>query len=261
MKRFLPVMILFFFLFSLFSSCGDVSNETREINGKTYRLTFSDDFEGGKLNKKKWEICPEWDRQDAGGRWDNDMVSLRDGYLVLTASMEGDTPVSGAVRTKGHFAQKQGYFEASMSLQKAPGFWGAFWLMDPDMKDEKGNGAADGAEIDIMESFDAASGGINHAIHWDGYGPDHQSESYSRHRTALYEGFHTYALEWTENEYIFYIDGEETWRTDYPGMCEHELYLKLTTEFGSWAGSYDPAQLPDEVLVDYVHVYQAIPEK
>ncbi len=260
MRRFLSLLLASLLLITLLPSCGE-PRETREINGKTYELTFSDEFEGDKLNKKKWELCPEWDRQDAGGRWDHDMTSVRDGHLVLTASMEDGTPVSGAVRTKGLFSQCQGYFEASMQLQHAPGFWGAFWLMDPLMKDEKGNGAVDGAEIDIMESYDAFSGGINHAIHWDGYGPDHQSESYSRHRTALYEGFHTYALEWTETEYIFYIDGEEIWRTDYPGICENELYLKLTIEFGSWAGSYDESQLPDEILVDYVHVYQAVPEK
>lgn len=261
MKRCFSFLFLFALIVSLLASCGGSAPETREINGKTYELIFSDEFEGSKLNKKKWELCPEWDRQNAGGRWDNDMVSLRDGYLVLTASMEDGTPVSGAVRTKGLFEQNQGYFEASMKLQSAPGYWSAFWLMDPNMKDEEGNGAVDGAEIDIMESFDAFSGGINHAIHWDGYGAYHESISYSRHRTALYEGFHTYALEWTADQYIFYIDGEVSWRTDYPGMCENALYLKLTTEFGTWAGSIDEDTLPDEVLVDYVHVYREVPKK
>ena len=236
MKKALSFLLVFASLLTLLPACAKEETEEREINGKKYVLTFVDEFEGNKLDKKKWELCPEWQRQDLGGYWDDDMVSLRDGNLVLTASIREDgTPISGAVRSRGKFA---------------------FWLMDSDMKNEPGNGAADGAEIDIMESFDIYSGRINHAIHWDGYNEYHKSTGHEVQDPSLYEGFHLFALEWTDTEYIFFVDGKETWRTSSPGMCENALYLKLTTEFGNWAAPLIKEQYPDEFLVDYVRVYK-----
>ena len=256
MVRGIPVMLL---VALLLCSCAQERPQIREINGKKYELVFADDFDEKKLDGSKWELCPEWQRQDVGGYWDDSMVSLRDGNLVLTAGFREDgTPISGAVRSRGRFSQNKGYFEARCRLQKASGFWSAFWLMDPDMRDEPGRGAEDGAEIDIMESFDVHSGGINHAIHWDGYGEHHQSAVKAVYDPAYYEDYHLFALEWTDTEYIFYIDGEETWRTSDPGMCENELYLKLTTEFGSWAAPIIPEQYPDEFLTDYVRVYKLV---
>ena len=257
MKKFFSILLVFASLLTLLPACAKEEPEEREINGKKYVLTFFDEFEGSKLDKKKWELCPEWQRQDVGGYWDDGMVSLRDGNLVLTAAIREDgTPVSGAVRSRGKFSQNKGFFEAKCKLQKASGFWAAFWLMDEDMKNEPGNGAADGAEIDIMESFDIYSGGVNHAIHWDGYNEYHKSATQAVYDPAFYEGYHLFALEWTDEEYIFYIDGKETWRTSSPGMCENALYLKLTTEFGSWAAPLIKEQYPDEFLVDYVRVYK-----
>ena len=54
----------------------------------------------------------------------------------------------------------------------------------------------------------------------------------------------------------FYIDGKETWRTSEPGICNQPGYLKLTTEFGSWAKPIVPEELPDCVRVDWVRVYE-----
>ncbi|MBQ2749036.1 MAG: glycoside hydrolase family 16 protein [Clostridia bacterium] len=233
--------------------------EVREINGKQYVETFYDDFDGRKLDTTKWELCPEWQRQDAGGYWDHDMISLKDGNLVVRAALEDGVPKSGAIRSRGLFSQNQGYFEIRCTLQTAKGYWFAFWLMDENMQSVSGNGAEDGAEIDIMESHDI-TGCINHAIHWDGYENFHKSESMIHYDPAMYEGYHTYALEWTDSEYIFYVDGVESWRTSYPGMCQNPLYLKISSEFGTWAGSYDPAEFPSDVFVDYVKVFAVAPE-
>ena len=51
-------------------------------------------------------------------------------------------------------------------------------------------------------------------------------------------------------------DGKETWRTAGGGVCQHPAYLKLTTEFGSWAAPIVPEQLPDHCRVDWVRVWQ-----
>ncbi len=233
-----------------------------EINGESYELTFFDDFEGDKLNSLKWSLCPEQKRQDVGGYWHDSQTRLDGkGNLVLSADIdENGTPVSGAVRTSWKFKQARGYFEIRCKLQQSKGFWGAFWLMCDEINNV-GNGASDGAEIDIFESHDVNGGGINHAIHWDGYGDSHKMISKSV-GTDCYDGeFHTFSLLWTDTEYIFYIDGEETYRLSegdegFPGSCEVRCYLKITTEFGSWAGKYDKDELPDSIVVDYVKVYQ-----
>ena len=39
-------------------------------------------------------------------------------------------------------------------------------------------------------------------------------------------------------------------------ICEVPAYVKLTAEFGTWAGEIKPEELPDCVLVDWVRVYR-----
>ncbi len=229
---------------------------TLTVGGRTYTLTFEDDFDGDKLDAKKWALCPEWKRQDVGGYWRNSEVEVRDGNLWLRARIDDDgTPVSGAVRTLGCFEQAYGYFECRMMFPATTGFWGAFWMMCGSVGTEDGT-AVSGAEIDIIESGECARRGVNHAIHWDGYGSAHKSVSkVLAKRADLYEGWHTYGFQWTEDAYIFYIDGEETWRTSEPGICEKAGYMKLTTEFGSWAAPIVPEELPDFCRVDWVRAW------
>jgi len=78
---------------------------------------------------------------------------------------------------------------------------------------------------------------------------------------GLYEGFHTYACLWTPDEYVFYVDGKETWRTSAGGVCQVSSYLKITAEAAEWAGHAQDADLPDYLIVDYVKVYNCLSEK
>ncbi len=232
------------------------------LNGESYRLTFLDDFDGGELDLGKWSFCPEQRRQDAGGYWDNSQTRLDgEGNLVLSATIREDgRPISGAIRSIRKFEQRMGYFECRAKLQSAPGFWGAFWIMNREMNNNiDNNSARDGVEIDIFESNSVPEGAINHAIHWDGYGKAHKSTAHSEKNVDFYDGnFHTFGMLWDEDGYTFYIDGRQTWEVkgDVPGSCELPCYLKLSVEFGSWAGKPDPAQLPDAIWVDYVKVYE-----
>ena len=252
------------------SSAFVMPGDTRVINGKTYHLTFKDDFEGNALDTTKWDYCPNWGRGDLNpqGRWDDSMAWVADGCLHLGVSLDSNgVPISGAVRTlkKNYgstlFQQCKGYFECRCQLQKVRGFWGAFWLMTRTGMDNGNNkdGAVDGAEIDIFESWGLPFDRVNHGIHWDGYGPNSAGSKTPPANSidGLYQGFHTFGLEWTDTEYIFYIDGKVTYRTSEGGICNVPAYLKLTIECGTWAGTLEKAKLPDEILVDYVRVWQA----
>ena len=143
--------------------------------------------------------------------------------------------------------------QRKVKLQKQPGHWSAFWLFNNSVG-KIGDQGRDGSEIDIMEK-PWLDDRINHAIHWDGYGKEHRSTGKVSHVQNVMEGFHTFSLLWTPTEYVFYVDGKETWRTKAGGVCQVPLYIKLSDEVGDWAGDIKKVKLPDEFLVDYVRVY------
>ena len=149
--------------------------EKKIIAGREYTLTFEDTFDNDNLDLTKWELCPQQRRQDLGGYWNDAMTEVKDGNLILWAKLADDgTPISGAVRSRGIFEQAYGYFECRMKMHRTTGFWGAFWMMCGNVGKVDGS-AVSGAEIDIIESGERARNGVNHAIHWDGYGEHHKS--------------------------------------------------------------------------------------
>ena len=128
--------------------------------------------------------------------------------------------------------------------------------------------AADGVEIDIIESINNEANACNHALHWDGYGDDHKQAGPGQFFDKnIYDGqFHTFALERTPEYYVFYIDGKETWRAsaDVCAPCPEDGYIKLTVEAAEWAGAGTDASisaLPADMLVDYVRVYREKPQQ
>ena len=116
----------------------------------------------------------------------------------------------------------------------------------------------DGTEIDIMEK-PWREDKVQHALHWNGYGEGHKSEGKIAEVPGVSQGWHTFGLRWTPEEYVFYVDGSETWRTAAGGICQVPVYVKLTEEIGEWGGKISEAILPDQFRVDYVRVYQEKP--
>ena len=245
-----------------FSSAMTLTDEGeyKFFEGNCYMLSFEDNFEGTELDPTKWEKAPEWHRQDLNNYWCDDMSYLDgEGNLILEMSYdsEKDRFNSGAVQSEGLFEQTCGYFEIRCTLNNKPGYWTAFWLMSDDVMSEI-NGGKDGTEIDIYESPFHDKKQIQHTLNWDGYGKMHKSEG-KVVNADVYDGqYHTFGLIWTEKEYVYFIDGEETWRTDAKkarGTCEVPLYMIISAETGGWTDIPDPEALPDSIKVDYVRVY------
>jgi hypothetical protein len=90
---------------------------------------------------------------------------------------------------------------------------------------------------------------VQHALHWDGYGEAHKSEGRVATVPGVMEGWRTFSLWWKTDEYVFYVDGKETWRASAGGVCQVPLYIKLSDEIGSWAGDIAQARLPDQFIV------------
>lgn len=263
LKRFsAAVAVIVAMLFPQQAQPAEDSYKNIEIEGKNYTLVFEDNFEGNDLDETKWERCPQWKRQDLNNYWDDKMSYLDgEGNLIIEMSYDksSDRFLSGGVRSKGKFEQAYGYFEIRCTVNTVPGCWTAFWLMGETVGDET-RGGKNGTEIDIMETPYLEKGEVQNTLNWDGYGSAHKSLG-NVSKVNIYDGeYHTFALLWTEKEYVFYTDGRETWRTgasEAQGTCEVPLYLKITSETGSWTGIPAPKDLPDYMKVDYVRVYRS----
>ena len=244
---------------SAVSSPADEAPSSVVLDGKEYFLTFEDNFDGDKLDPMKWQLCPEQRRQDLNNYWSNQMTRLDgEGNLVISMTYDrlNDRFLSGGVRTKGLFEQAYGYYEIRCKVNTVPGYWTAFWLMNDSVVSEA-EGGIDGTEIDIMETAYCEQGKVQHTLNWDGYGAAHKALGQVVD-AEVYDGeYHTFALLWKRREYVFFIDGKETWRTRGADArtCEVPLYLKITTETGGWTGTPDPRDLPDSMVIDYVRVY------
>lgn len=230
------------------------------VDGRRLSLTFEDDFDGAELDPAKWSRADEMKRQDKENYWDDSMSRLNGrGELVISARTERDTGniLTGAAWTKGLFEQTYGYYEIRTTLNTVPGYWTAFWLMTDNAASEE-NGGRDGTEIDVYESAYYNEGLVQHTLHWDGYAAAHRSVGTTA--PLEYDGeYHTFGVLWTPEEYVFYVDGAETWRTDADeagGTCEVPLYMIISAETGSWTyDKLDKNSLRDRIKIDYVRAY------
>jgi alpha-L-fucosidase len=223
--------------------------------GKGWQLAWTDEFDGKTIDASKWEVLGDWKRRD--GYWVRD-DSYLDGerHLILRTKKDGDRYTCGAVRTKGKFEHRYGYWVCRCKFPEQPGHWPAFWLMT-DGVSKIGDGGRDGTEIDIMEK-PWRDDRTTQNLHWDGYGKEHQSAGTRFSVPGLSEGFHTFGLLWTPQEYVFYVNGQETWRTSAGGVSQVPEFVKLTEEIGTWGGDIKQATLPDSFIVDYVRVYDIV---
>lgn len=226
--------------------------------GRTWKLVWRDEFEGKKLDESKWTAAPDGRRK--GGWWSPRAVRLDGrGHLVIRTFRDGDRVVDGCVSTERKFEHAHGFYVARAKLQSQPGHWSAFWINGRGIH-KVGDGGRDGCEIDIMEK-PWLDDRVQHTLHWDGYGKDHRSAGHVSRVPGVMQGFHTFGLWWKADEYVFYVDGRETWRTAAGGACRVPQYIKLSDEVGDWAGDIGTAKLPDEFVVDHVRVYDLVEKK
>ncbi len=227
--------------------------------GQAWKLVWHDEFAGTVLDASKWNIPVNMRR---GHLWRSESARLDGaGHLDILTEKTADNYATACVRTRGHFEKAFGYFIARCKLPTQVGHWPAFWLFN-DCVGKVGNAGRDGTEIDIIE-LPWRDGRVQQTLHWDGYGQAHQSSAYvSRPPQILDRKFHTFSLWWTPEEYVFYVDGRESWRSRAGGVCQVPLYLKLSEEIPEglvgWAGDITKAKLPDHFIVDYVRVYDVV---
>lgn len=225
-----------------------------------YKLVWSDEFEGRELDATKWKNRYPGIRKDGV----NDPAATfldGDGHLILTCTRKEEKIHVNMICTDGLFESRYGYFEARVQFQTQEGWWPGFWLMGNGVAaPDKGKGMVDdtgrnGTEIDIFEYLRIRGDQIQHALHWNGYGEFHKSVGSHPRVPGLMSGFHTIGCEWTPERYVFYVDGAKTFETN-QAISQVPEYIILSGEVSPWPGDVSRAKLPDQVVFDYVRVWQ-----
>ena len=232
-----------------------------------WSLVWTEDFDGETIDEATWSRVP-----NGKSNW-NDMMSQRpdlayieDGQLVLLGKVNDgrsdDTTafVTGGVLSKGKKSFKLAKFEVKAKFNSAGGFWPALWLMpDCDIS------WPDAGEIDIMEhlnhdSFVYQTVHSHYSLNVDDSNPPHYSTA-----PIDRDGWNIYAAEVYQDSVCLYTNGAKT--LTYPRVegLEHQFpwadfpfYIILSNQLeGSWVGKVDnPAQLPSELRVDWIKVYE-----
>lgn len=234
-----------------------------------WTLVWEEDFDSTALDPAVWS------RIERGPHDWNDMMTtadtcyeLRDGNMVLKGinayEGDGDTVpfLTGGIFTKDKKGFENGRLEVCAKLQGAQGAWPAIWMLPFD------NSAwPNGGEIDIMErlSHDTIAYQTIHTYWANILGNDSVPRKGSTGPLKP-DDYNVYAVEMYPDSLCFYINDYKTFT--YPRLPElpdslqqfpytQPFYLLIDMQLGgSWVGEVDPAQLPVEMLVDWVRFYQ-----
>ncbi len=250
----------------------------------TYSLVWYDEFNGTSLNTADWNYdigtgCPSlcgWGNNELQ-YYRSENVAVSDGRLTITAKSEtfgGSLFTSGKIHTKGKQYFTYGRMEMRAKIPTGGGMWPAFWMLPEN--DVYGGWAASG-EIDIMEAANATDY-INGTIHYGGAWPNNAftGGSYNPGGVNFSDDFHVYAIEWEPNIIRWYVDGvlysnktNTQWHSDgAPGNplapFDQDFYVILNAAVGgNYTGCTNSgcitASLPQHYVIDYVRVYQDIP--
>jgi beta-glucanase (GH16 family) len=254
---------------------GKAVGYTYDEDNLNYELVWSDEFDyQGKPDATKWSY-------DVGGTgWGNselqyytpgDNVLVEDGYLRIIAKKEDFNALkytSTRMVTKGKGDWLYGKFDVRAKIPWGRGTWPASWMLPTDWKY---GGWPRSGEIDIMEHVGFAQGQIHGTVHTNAY--NHMKGTQvgkTITRETVSEEFHVYSVEWLPDKIKFFIDDklyfvykpsnlvEVPTENEWPFDQAFHLILNIAIG-GSWGGArgVDDSIFPQEMVIDYVRVYQS----
>ncbi len=238
----------------------------------TYRV-WSDEFTyEGAPDPEKWGYDTGgdgWGNQELQYYTDSrDNSLVKDGILTIKAIKTNGNWTSARLVTKGKGDWLTGRIEVSAKLPSGRGTWPAIWMLPTNQV--YGTWPKSG-EIDIMEHVGYDMGTIHGTIHTEAYNHSIGTQlggSVDVENAA--SQFHVYAIDWTEEEIIWYVDGAEYFRVENPDKTykewpfDQKFHLILNIAIGgTWGGAegIDPELDEATMEIDYVRVFQKeIPE-
>lgn len=116
-------------------------------------------------------------------------------------------------------------------------------------------------EIDIYEVYGAGQARtvlLNH--HYIEAGVrKHEEQRFTLTSGTFADGWHTFGLAWQPGLLVWYVDGVERHRHAQHVPAEDMVLFLATEVMGGWTGDPDSGTWPQDHLVDYVRVYEAVP--
>lgn len=235
--------------------------------GSDYRMVFNDEFDGpdnSAPNTGYWHTSPKgtsaWDRFIST---DPRVAFVRDGNFVAHAAIHyGENEMkSGAIESSGKYSFQYGRIEARILTNKHTGNFPAFWLMPENQK----QAWPKEGEIDIWEQINSEDKSY-HTVHtnWT-YNLKHSGNSGSK--DVSMDRYHTYTLDWSPAQLIWYVDGEQAFiynkstnqseldQGQWPFDRPFYIILNQSVGKGDWAANPDN-NYTYETLFDWVRVYQ-----
>lgn len=184
----------------------------------SWKLTFSDDFNGKSVNWKKWTDRSSSQSDNGHGNKKNQQLewnrrsncSVSKGVLTQTAKRQNVKSPSGVkykwtsclVTTTPSFAFQYGYIEIRSKLPSGKGFWPSFWTwQSPD------NGVW--TETDVYEFFSDNP----KALYVAQQSGRADGCTVKKHGFNPSKGFHVYGADITPTGTVFYIDGKRVCST------------------------------------------------
>lgn len=243
-----------------------------------WRLIWHETFDGDRLDAANWSHLPASYSNQEKSYYSPSHAIVSDGRLTLLAERktapDGMPYTSGAVTTKGKFAQAYGRFEARIKLPVGRGYWPAFWLM-PEDQVRYGPWPSCG-EIDIMETAGDADAFCG-TLHFGNRNNEHGARGIGSRKLpdgARCDDFNVYALEWEPLGMRWYCNGvlmgaipSTDWHTygptgqrrqPRPAPFDQPFHIILNLAVG---GHFVGHRLPEEgntsarMEIDYVRVY------
>lgn len=213
------------------------------LSVKTYKLVWSDEFNGTSLNMNNWSYetgATGWGNQEYQEYTPGKNIKFENGNLVIIPRMEITTEngktstsyTSSRIYTKNKKTFKYGKIEIRAKAAKARGTWSAGWMLGDGTGDSRG-WPYDG-EIDIME---AMNGGVPQTVHCEYFNNQSWSHGNKNYSTGLTqaqcaEKYHTYGVIWTDKYIQFTVDGVKKGLYD-PSIYSKSIYDKV------WGGEFD----------------------
>ncbi len=236
---------------------------------KKWKLVWDDQFDGSAVDTSKWTRIPP-----GKSDWNLHMSShdscfhLSDGLLYLRGINNPDRSgdprlfLTGGLWTKGKFAFQYGRIEIRAKLESAQGAWPAMWMLAE--QDKYGKYPHNG-EIDIMEhlNYDKIIYQTTHS-HYTLNLKQTSNPPHSGTAEINAGEFNIYGLSWYPDRIVFQLNGKDTFT--YPRVqgvdssqwpYDQPFYLLIDQQLGgNWVGKVNPANLPVQMIVDWVKVYQ-----
>ncbi|WP_299472508.1 glycoside hydrolase family 16 protein [uncultured Roseibium sp.] len=213
-----------------------------------WKLTFEDEFDDPVAFQTTWESLKRGGHQHKTMRYPRNVV-VEDGELDLELGHQSDPKrpfTGGYIRTRS-FRQTYGYFECEMRIASEGGVNNAFWMVSD--RSLQGNTQF---ELDIAEVKYPNIVQVS-ARRWK---PEKivLAATY-RSDSQLDEGFHRYAMLWTENEFRFFVDDQDVFDIENtfahtPGM------LLFSNAVAPFAGKNDGDVEGAATTVRNVRVFQ-----